>query len=1074
MTDSSPQFTPHPRFAPPDKLSVSLVAPAEQQAKREWAGVGAEVLGMMTQDRPGRIKVVGAAGTGVSSLVIDSVLARMSSGVSPSRILVLAAAKESGAHLRRELSAALPSLRYASDSPLVRSIHSFAFAIVRLAAQRELGAAAEADGRAPRLITGAEQDLVVRELLALEAELGGTSWPESVREGITLVGFARQLRDFLLRAQERGIGAHTLQELGRQYNRPMWESAGRFLVEYYNVTQLSGAQLYNASELVTAALAILHNDPDLLAEQSARIDTIVVDDMQHLDPKSAELVELFAAHASCALIAGNPAHTVFHFRGASPKSLLDFPADHEFTLDERLRPTPSVDVLCCDSTATEMTTIADTLRRKNLLESVDWRDMAVIVRSSGAIATVRRALLSAGVPVTIQPTDVVLSQQRLVANVLLACRGINEELAAAELEELILGPVGGADSVTLRRLMRGLRQLELRTGGTRRAIEVFRELVTTPEEPVEEQLTHLTSRERDILHRIRTVLQAGVNAHGRGESVEMILWEVWDATGLSERLMNAALRGGAIGSSADLDLDAMMTLFDAAGDFVERRPTASIDRFVQYIEEQELPSGARDRRGEARNAVSVLTAHASVGMQWRVVAVAGVQEGAWPSLGETGTLFGQEELVDLVDNNIDPNTIIARTAERVADEHRLFHIAVSRATDEVCVSAVLDAQSDEVDEPSRFLTELAQSHDIRIRIVGQEEPSDESHFAESALGYAPELCDYPRLLSQPSIVAELRRVVCNPQASPPAVQVAAAQLARLARADIFGAHPDQWWGLRGPSTDQQVLDITSGATVSPSRIESGLTCPLRAALGNLGEEDDTPIHLIKGNLVHAAAEAYVAGVPRDQVTQLVREAYSSVLNSPRWRTQYDLKEWDAIIDCTLNYVETHDLVGAEIPILVDVATMPDGTPIRIAGRMDRLELNADGDYLIVDLKTSKHMPAQKSMSDHQQLAAYQLALSQGTLIDARVVTRTDDEPALPLGGGVLIFPANRTAKGAAGKRDQAPKDAAQLAEFAAMLPQLVADLTGPQLEARINDNCDHCQLKKMCPAHNEGQALTHV
>ena len=89
---------------------------------------------------------------------------------------------------------------------------------------------------------------------------------------------------------------------------------------------------------------------------------------------------------------------------------------------------------------------------------MQWRDIAVIVRSTADIGQMRRTLLAAGVPVHISPTDVILAEQRLVSAMLLALRALEEDLSNAELEELLTGPVGGADPVTLRRLIRGLRR----------------------------------------------------------------------------------------------------------------------------------------------------------------------------------------------------------------------------------------------------------------------------------------------------------------------------------------------------------------------------------------------------------------------------------------------------------------------------------------------------------------------------------------------------------------------------------------------------------------------------------------
>ena len=101
----------------------------------------------------------------------------------------------------------------------------------------------------------------------------------------------------------------------------------------------------------------------------------------------------------------------------------------------------------------------------------------------------------------------------------------------------------------------------------------------------------LTDRERSLLERVRAVLDAGRRAEREGGSVEDVLWAIWHATGLSDHLLAVALRGGASGSQADRDLDAVMALFDAAGDFTERRAAAGVESFIAEITSQELPTG---------------------------------------------------------------------------------------------------------------------------------------------------------------------------------------------------------------------------------------------------------------------------------------------------------------------------------------------------------------------------------------------------------------------------------------------------------------------------------------------------
>ena len=100
--------------------------------------------------------------------------------------------------------------------PLVRTVHSYAFGVLRLHAARN-------GDPPPRLLASAEQDAVVRDLLARRGAEGGvpdSGWPERLRPALGLPGFAAELRELLLRAAERGLGPDELTELGRRHDVP--------------------------------------------------------------------------------------------------------------------------------------------------------------------------------------------------------------------------------------------------------------------------------------------------------------------------------------------------------------------------------------------------------------------------------------------------------------------------------------------------------------------------------------------------------------------------------------------------------------------------------------------------------------------------------------------------------------------------------------------------------------------------------------------------------------------------------------------------------------------------------------
>src|SRR3712207_840049 len=175
----------------------------------------------------GPLRVVGGPGTGKTSLLLESVARRVRAGVPPERILLLVGSRRAAGELRERLTALVhrdegDAVRTTRET-LVRTVHSYAFGVLRLHAARN-------DDPPPRLLASAEQDAVVRDLL--QGELLGdapdSGWPEQLRPALGLPGFAAELRELLLRAAERGLGPDELHALGKRHELPEWVAAGRF------------------------------------------------------------------------------------------------------------------------------------------------------------------------------------------------------------------------------------------------------------------------------------------------------------------------------------------------------------------------------------------------------------------------------------------------------------------------------------------------------------------------------------------------------------------------------------------------------------------------------------------------------------------------------------------------------------------------------------------------------------------------------------------------------------------------------------------------------------------------------
>src|SRR5258705_8049921 len=277
----------------------------------------------------GVVRVLGGAGTGKSGLLIQAATAHIAAGCDPEAVLLVTGPAGLGSQARAAITSALLSAgsRAVVREPLVRTVHSYAFAVLRLAAQRN-------GDPPPRLITSAEQDGIIRELLAGDLEDGDASpvaWPTQLRQALSTVGFANELRDLLARCTERGVDPVALQRIGRKCGRLEWLAAGQFAQAYEQIMLLRSAvgmaapqatvPALGAAELVGAALKAFATDPDLLAAERSRIKLLLVDDAQHLDPQAARLVRVLSAGTELTVIAGDTNQAVFGYRRAHPSPL---------------------------------------------------------------------------------------------------------------------------------------------------------------------------------------------------------------------------------------------------------------------------------------------------------------------------------------------------------------------------------------------------------------------------------------------------------------------------------------------------------------------------------------------------------------------------------------------------------------------------------------------------------------------------------------------------------------------------------------------------------------------------------
>ncbi|OYN75631.1 ATP-dependent helicase [Mycolicibacterium sphagni] len=1012
----------------------------------------------------GTVRVVGGPGTGKTSLLVAAAAAHIAAGTDPESVLLLTGSGRLAATTRSALTTELLAARSAEPcravvrEPLVRSVHSYAFAVLRQAAAR-------AGDPPPRLVTGAEQDAIIRELLAGDLEDGEASasrWPQVLRPALTTAGFATELRDLLARCAERGVDPLQLQRIGRLSRRSEWAAAGRFAQQYEQVMLLRAAvgtaapqatvPALGAAELVGAALEALASNADLLAAERSRIRLLLVDDAQHLDPQAARLVRVLAAGADLTLLAGDPNQAVFGFRGADPAVLTaaDTPLV-ELTRSHRCAPAVtgaisgiaaglpgnsawraldgngddggSVRVRVAGSAHAEAALIADTLRRAHLVDGVPWSQLAVIVRSPSAVAALPRALAGAGVPVAANHVAGPVAEQPASAALLGVLAATADGLTGEQAVALLTGPIGRVDPVTLRQLRRALR---------RSGPGVFGEQLVAALTTGRVELPATLARP---VNRVRAVLTAAARGHRQHRDPRYTLWQAWERSGLQRRWLSVAERGGTEGALADGNLEAVTALFDIADDYVSRTAGASLRGLLDHVAGLQLPQVSVDSRTSAET-VAVLSPHAALDRDWELVVIAGLQDGLWPNTTPRGGVLGTQRLLDVLDGLGDD---VSARAPLLAEERRLLIAAMGRARRGLLITAVDSEAGDDTALPSPFVAELA-----------------EYTTGEAA---APQPAVAPPVLAPAAVVGRLRAVVCARVGTVTEGEraTAAEQLARLADAGVPGADPSQWYGMTSVST---LEPLWSGdqhtVTLSPSTLQTLTDCPLRWLAERHGGANRRELRSTLGSVVHALIADSASS--SEQLSAQLEKLWSSLPFDSPWYADNELDRHRAMLEAFVAWrsATRHELteIGTEIDVDGVIAD-PDGQlpGVRVRGRVDRLERDAEGRLVIVDVKTGKSPVTKDAAQRHAQLGLYQLAVAEGALAEG-------DRP----GGGKLVYVAKPNTSGAT-EREQSALTPDSAGEWRQTVQEAAGATAGPHFVARVNDGCTHCPMRAACPAH---------
>lgn len=1049
--------------------------------------------------RHGAMRVLAGPGTGKTTTLVAAMAARLTGpeALHPNQVLGLTFGRRAAIDWRDRVTTAVGG----GVVPLVSTFHSFCYALVRQFQPDE------AYVSATRLLSGPEQQVRSRQLFANSIADQRLNWPEDLIPAVGTRGLAEEIRGVMSRTRSHMMDPQDLTDLGNSTGRQTWASIGVFMNEYLDVLDAEGVLDY--SELIHRAVLLSHR-PDVQEYLHKTFSAIYVDEYQDTDPGQVALLKAMVNVNSALVVVGDVDQAIYGFRGADEAGIRNFEQEFESVfagpvvnvvlstcrrfgaeirsaasavIGDRIPPgftsinihkhrnpkcisenLGELKIRTFDSPGAEASHIADTIARAHANQNLQWSDFAVIVRSAVvSIPTIYRAFVAAGIPVEVAADEIPLHQDPAVSPLVTALRIIdNPKYATVDVvADLLSGPLAAIDPVDLRRFGSYLRKTD-RTSerAPRPALVLIGEAMLNPT-----LLLDVPPGRHDsvvsAIQNIGTVLIDARKLMQTGDSPHEVLWGIWQGTSWPTRLQEQALGFGTPSTRAHRDLDAICSLFDLANRFVTRGRGKDLTNFLDEIQAQEIPAEALAENDVRNDSVRLLTAHRSKGLQWKYVVVAGAQEELWPDLRQHQTLLQS----DRIGPNIELMPLTMR--ELLAQERRLFYVALTRAMQTLLITATDTSVRDDGESPSRFIKNIVTA----LPQVKVEHTSGRPK----------------RPLSPEGVIANLRRTLSAPETSKALRLAAANQLAKLCQIDrslFYHADPDNWWGVLEQTCNQR--PVSSQVSISASGITAIEHCPAQWFLErklNALSQSATP--MIFGNALHTIAQGLSSGelaydilAIDDQLDRLwPGMGYEAAWESSRERAaahdasvrlltwMLDHKDQTSITESALSWKTT---VGVETS---DGPTRE--VEIAITGRADRIEFTEDG-IMIFDFKTSKDAKKTKDLVKDVQLALYSYLLEYGNFTrDDLVVSR---EPGQEVQGAALI-------QLRVGEKDNSDlalvqqvspdaHDENSSISLTQRIGQAALVVLDERYEARYDDQkCKLCKVRMLCPATPEGKQV---
>jgi ATP-dependent DNA helicase UvrD/PcrA len=623
----------------------------------------------------GPLLVLAGAGSGKTRVIAHRIAWLLGvRGVHPKNVLAVTFTNKAAGEMARRVEALLAPIGI--QAPLIATFHSACVRILR-AHIRHIG-------YPPNFTIYDEDDRLqlVKECMR-ELDMMDRTWtPASLVHRISA-------------AKNQMV---SLEEVERAARGPREERIAALFRRY--AERLAQAAAVDFDDLLLLTVRLLGEVPQVLAWYRGLWTHVLVDEYQDTNRAQYRIIRQLTGEHRNVCVVGDADQSIYKWRGADIRNILDFETDYPGTrvirLEQNYRSTKRILALASGVIAHNVSRKDKALWTENsegepaavyrawdeheeanfvaqtILAargaSTPWDDIAVFYRTNAQSRVLEDALRRGGIPYVIVGS-VRFYERKEVKDALAYLRLIVNPADDVAFRRAVQAPGRGVGRATLTRL----EEVASREG---------RSLLTLASAPPAD----VTGKARHALEAFAALVSR--LARGReGAPLPAFIDQVLDASGYREDLRSER------SSEAEARLENLEELIAAAEDHARGQESATLEGFLDGValvsDVDELPDGTRG--------VTLMTLHSAKGLEFPVVFLTGMEEGVFP----------HARSMDSVDE--------------IEEERRLCYVGITRAKERLWISYALHRRVHGygLGEPSRFLLEMPVEHLTLLGAAGR-------------------------------------------------------------------------------------------------------------------------------------------------------------------------------------------------------------------------------------------------------------------------------------------------------------------------------------------------------------------